>query len=183
MGILGGINAGTGRVSLYTAQNIEGPGTIAGQSVDVNAYMIGMKARPTFDVEGSQFMMTLRGVDGMGMSGFLNWAAGNALPPEGNILAPGAVTVGSYTYGIAEIEAATAAAATASSQLTLLENAVQAATQAEFFQGPPTLIGIGLEEEDELTMFLRGLPTLADEPGILLEEDRAQRIDLVYLVQ
>jgi hypothetical protein len=60
---------------------------------------------------------------------------------------------------------------------------VQAATQAEFFQGPPTLIGIGLEEEDELTTFLWGLPTLADEPGILLEEDRPQRINLVYLVQ
>ncbi|PKN65635.1 MAG: hypothetical protein CVU57_09900 [Deltaproteobacteria bacterium HGW-Deltaproteobacteria-15] len=183
IGIAGGINAGTGRVSLYSVQNIEGPGTISGQSVDVNAYMIGMSVRPTFDVEGSQFMMTLRGTDGMGMSGFYNWTTGRALPPEGNISAPGAVTVGSYTYGIAEIEAATAAAATASSQLTLLENAVQAATQAEFFQGPPTLIGIGLEEEDELTTFLWGLPTLADEPGILLEEDRPQRINLVYLVQ
>ncbi|RJR49614.1 MAG: hypothetical protein C4576_06460 [Desulfobacteraceae bacterium] len=167
-------------VNLNVGANLEGPGTIAADLVEVAAVMVGMSNRPIFNVDGNRFRLSLTGKNAFGMSGFLDWTAGRSLPPAGNIVASGAVTIGSFTYGIADIEAATAAAATSTATLTLLENAVAAATQAEFFTGPPTLINIGLEEE--ISLYLRELPTLADEPSLQREERMGERLDLVYLM-
>ena len=143
---LGTIDVGSSTINLVGSTI--NAGTLTGSSAVISAATVGLSSQPILNVTNLN-SLTLSAQDATGTSGLLQKTAALNQPPAENIISVGTVIIAGFpiyaagTFKVA-LQAAQSESATVVTQQ-LIEELLEEASKADFFQEPPLLVNIDVE--------------------------------------